>query len=98
MPSRGTPPELEPDLIFSTEENLTMHERLKSKKLLTLFIAALGSALLLIGCSEEGPAEKAGKEIDETIEKIQHGDEGVMEKAGRKMDETVDELKGKIED
>lgn len=35
--------------------------------------------------------EKAGREVDETIEKLKHGDEGTLEKAGRKIDEALEE-------
>jgi hypothetical protein len=52
----------------------------------------LAAALLFgAGCSEPGPAEKAGKAIDDALEKIQHGDEGPLEKAGRKLDEALEE-------
>ena len=52
--------------------------------------------VLLLGgaCSEPGPAEKAGKKVDEAVEKIKHGDEGPLEKAGRKMDESLEKLGG----
>lgn len=35
--------------------------------------------------------EKAGREVDETIEKLKHGDEGTLEKAGRKIEEALEE-------
>lgn len=35
--------------------------------------------------------EKAGREVDEAIEKLKHGDEGTLEKAGRKIDEALEE-------
>jgi hypothetical protein len=56
-------------------------------------------AVLLFGgaCSEPGPAEEAGKKIDEAVEKIKHGDEGTLEKAGRKMDESLEKLGGEKE-
>lgn len=47
-------------------------------------------------CRDEGAAEKAGRKIDEAVDKIQHGDEGALEKAGRKMDEAVDEAEEKL--
>ena len=54
-------------------------------------IAVLAMTLLfmgLSGCKKEGPAERAGKKIDETVEK---GGQQV-EKAGKKIQE---EAKGK---
>jgi hyperosmotically inducible protein len=54
---------------------------------------ALATALALgtVACKEEGPAEKAGRKMDEAVEKLRHGGEGAVEKAGRQMDEAVEE-------
>ena len=63
-------------------------------------LAALALAGVLFfgaGCSEPGPAEKAGKAFDDAVEKIQHGDEGALEKAGRKMDEALEEAEEKAD-
>jgi hypothetical protein len=61
---------------------------------------ALAAALALgaLACKEEGPAERAGRKMDEAIEKLRHGDEGAVEKAGRKMDEAVEEARGEIDE
>jgi hypothetical protein len=59
-------------------------------------ILAFASALLMLpilGCREEGPAEKAGRKVDETIDKLRHPNEGPLEKAGRKADEAADDLR-----
>jgi hypothetical protein len=40
---------------------------------------------LLIGCQKEGPAEKAGKEVDKAVEKV--GQQ--MEKAGDSIKDAV---------
>jgi len=56
---------------------------------LTVLVAC--TLLALAGCREEGTMEKAGREVDETIEKLKHGDEGTLEKAGRKIDEALEE-------
>ena len=64
-------------------------------------IAALIAALVLTlsACErEKGPAEKLGEKIDESVEKITHGDEGALEKAGREADEAIDDAKKKLED
>lgn len=59
---------------------------------------ATGASLLaaaltfgVAGCREEGPAEKAGKKVDEMVDRLRHGDEGDLEKAGRKLGEAVDD-------
>ena len=51
----------------------------------------LGTLLAISGCREEGTMEKAGREVDDAIEKLKHGDEGTLEKAGRKIDEALEE-------
>jgi hypothetical protein len=53
---------------------------------------------MLAGCREEGPAEKAGREVDEAVDELKHGSEGAMEKAGRKLDEAADEVEDEIDD
>ena len=64
-------------------------------------VAALIAALVLSlsACErDKGPAEKLGEKIDESVEKITHGDEGTLEKAGREADEAIEEAKKKLED
>lgn len=65
-----------------------------------LLIAGIAAALLFLvaGCREEGPAEKAGRQIDEAVDEIAHGSEGTMEKMGREMDEAADDMKDAVED
>lgn len=36
---------------------------------LTFFSVAMILSLMLVGCPDKGPAEKAGEAIDETVEK-----------------------------
>ena len=56
------------------------------------FVLALMMVQLAVsGCPEEGAMEKAGREADEAVEKLRHGDEGALEKAGRKIDEALEE-------
>lgn len=62
--------------------------KLKAMMLTVLF--ALGA--LLVGCSEPGPAEQAGEQIDEGIEAITP-DQGPMESMGESMDEAYEEAK-----
>jgi hypothetical protein len=49
---------------------------------LVVFMISWGGA-----CREEGPAERAGEQIDEALEE-----------AGEKVDEVVDEAKEKVDD
>jgi gas vesicle protein len=64
---------------------------------LRLFLAA-GLALAAAACKQEGPAEKAGRKMDEALEKLRHGDEGVVERTARKLDEALEEAGDEIED
>lgn len=62
------------------------------KKFAQSTITALLVIVLMVGfsgCTKEGPAEKAGKKIDNTVEKA--GDQ--MEKAGDKVRDTVKDAK-----
>lgn len=62
-------------------------------------IAGLVAALSfagVVGCKEEGPAEKAGRAIDDAAESVQEGvqelgkEDGSLEKAGEAADEAID--------
>jgi TRAP-type mannitol/chloroaromatic compound transport system permease large subunit len=69
-----------------TKRSMTM------KKLVQSIIPALLVIVLIVGlsgCTKEGPAEKAGKKIDNAIEKA--GDR--IEKAGDKVQDTVKDAK-----
>ncbi|WP_131782471.1 hypothetical protein [Legionella gresilensis] len=59
---------------------------ISSKKLLVCLISV--SLFSLIGC-EQGPAEKQGKKVDNTVQKIKDKVEnkGPAQKAGEKIDE-----------
>ena len=55
-------------------------------------VAALALSALVagaFGCKKEGPAERAGKSIDQAGEKAGHE----MEKAGDKLKDTVNDMK-----
>ncbi|WP_022663517.1 Rv0909 family putative TA system antitoxin [Paucidesulfovibrio longus] len=68
------------------------------------FVALLAFLGVGYGCEKEGPAEKAGKKIDQTLE--QAGDsiedvgdkEGPAEKAGKKIDQALEKAGDSIED
>jgi hypothetical protein len=48
------------------------------------------------GCAREGPAERAGKQIDETVEELTNP-EGPAESAGEEIDRSVDEAREELE-
>lgn len=58
-------------------------------KITALILAFL---LVLSGCEEKGPAEKAGEEIDDAVEDVGDKAEDVMDKAEDKVDEAADSL------
>jgi PBP1b-binding outer membrane lipoprotein LpoB len=64
----------------------TNSSEITMKKVMSV-IAIASLALVLAGCGkkEEGPAEKAGKQIDQTTEKMQQEAGQAMEKAGEKL-------------
>jgi hypothetical protein len=65
-------------------------------------VAALSFASA--GCKEEGPAEQAGKAIDEAAESAQEGvqeltrEEGPLEEAGEEADEAIKDAMRAVED
>lgn len=67
-----------------------------------LLITSLSLMVLTFGCESQGPAEKAGEKIDQSIENTKDALEeasnkitgkGPAEKAGEKIDETFGEKK-----
>lgn len=57
--------------------------------------ATLVALLMLIGCEgeEQGPAEKAGEQIDETVEKAKESAEEATEEAGEAVEKAGDKAK-----
>lgn len=54
-------------------------------------LALLASALLVAACSQEGPAERAGKALDESASKAGAAlREGPAERTGKKIDTLTD--------
>lgn len=64
------------------------------KKILFALILVMvaAAAFYLTVYEKEGPLEEFGRQVDESIERMQYGDESTMEKAGRKLRETADEM------
>jgi hyperosmotically inducible protein len=60
----------------------------------------LGLAVLVLlgACREEGAAEKAGRKLDEAVERLADPDEGALEELGRKADEALEDAKQAVED
>jgi hypothetical protein len=66
-------------------------------------ILSVVAGLALAGCSEKGPAEKAGEQIDKAVEQTKDavqdaGHQGPAEKAGEALDNKVDQMKDQAED
>ena len=63
-------------------------------------ILLLGLAALLVtgACHEESAAQKAGRKLDDAVDKLTHPNEGPLEKLGRKTDEAIDDAKEAVED
>jgi len=57
------------------------------------FAAGLVAALSfagIAGCHEEGPAEQAGRAIDEAAENVQEGADDLANQAGEAADQAID--------
>lgn len=72
---------------------IAIHKRLSMVLCMGLVAMTLG------GCEREGPAERVGKEIDETTEKL--GDalekDAPMERTGEQIDKEIEETGDKLE-
>jgi predicted small secreted protein len=66
--------------------SLTQKERKMAKNILIASLLAM-FAIGVIGCEQEGPAEKAGKKIDNAVEEA--GEK--IEEAGEKIEESAKE-------
>ena len=66
-----------------TSENL--------RRLLTVTTVMVGGLFFVAGCEPEGPAEKAGAQIDKGVEKAKDtiSPPGPVEKAGREVDKAT---------
>lgn len=70
---------------------------MKVKAALIMIMMVLGAAV--IGCeSKEGPAERAGKQIDQAAEQAGDTMDKAVEKAGEKIEETGDTIREKTND
>lgn len=73
---------------------------MSSCKRFSLAVCTGLTVLILGGCQKEGPAERAGKEIDEAAERLGEAVEkkGPTERAGEKVDEAVEGVGETLED
>ena len=53
--------------------------------------------LAFAGCKQEGPAERAGKQLDEAVDDLAKP-KGPAERAGEKLDKAVDDTGKALED
>ena len=67
---------------------------MKLIKKLLFSCVLFGLSALLLACSEQGPAERAGEKVDETVESIQESLDpaGPAERTGRAIDDTVESI------
>jgi hypothetical protein len=68
-------------------------------------VAALSFAgIAAVGCRQEGPAEKAGRAIDEAAESVEEGvkdlthEDGPLEQAGEAADEAIDKAMDAVQE
>ncbi len=59
---------------------------------------AVAFAFSAVGCREEGPAEKAGRAVDEAMEELAQGGEGAVEEAGRQADEAIEKARKAVQE
>jgi len=61
-------------------------------KLSTLLTCYLTLFLFVAGCNHQGPAEKAGEQIDEAIQETQQNVEEAVEESGEKIEEVGESI------
>jgi hypothetical protein len=66
----------------------------KSVALLVSLTVMCGGVVLGTGCERQGPAERAGKDIDRAVEDMKDAvnPPGPVEKAGKKLDRAVEDV------
>ena len=64
------------------------------------FALALGlaTALAALGCREEGPAERAGRALDEAAEDLRDSGEDALEELRRGLDDAAESVEEAVED
>ena len=68
------------------------------KSMHTLLLAGMAAAsLVLSACEREGPAERAGKAIDQSAERIGEKVENATDKAGEALERAGDKIEEKTD-
>ena len=63
------------------------------KIMIILILAAVAAAVFYFTVYEkEGAMEGFGRKMDDTLDRMQHGDESTMEKASRKLKESAEDF------
>lgn len=68
--------------------------KLTSKKMIVMGLLMASVNFTLVGCGNDGPAERAGEKVDQAIENS--GEK--MEEAGEKANEAIEESGDKLEE
>ena len=76
---------------------MTLQYKLKILADRVLVITCLSAVLGLAGCEQEGPAEKAGKKIDQATESAKQTIEQTTEKVGQQMEAAKESVTEKTE-
>jgi len=74
-----------------------VEETMSGKKRYSRALYAGLVVLALAGCKQEGPAERAGKQIDEAVDDLTKP-KGPAERAGETLDKAVDDTGKAVED
>jgi len=70
---------------------------MKNALIILILIAAAAAGWYVLVYEKPGPVEQLGRDIDQKIDQIKHGDETAVEKATRKTREATEEVKEKLE-
>ena len=63
------------------------------KKQLVLGVLILSGFMLISGCDKDGPAERAGEQVDEAVQDGSNKVEDMVESAGESLEEAGDKIK-----
>ena len=66
--------------------------KMTSKHWSVVLVILFAGGLLLAGCQEPGPAEEAGREIDDAVEEAQEAFEDLGEDAEEALEELEEEI------
>lgn len=61
-------------------------------------VLAIGLGGFLTGCEQEGPAERAGERVDETVEQTKEAVDEALEKTGEQVEQAGDAIREKTQE